>query len=215
MPPVSGENTLNRLTPDAIVQLHEAIVEAGGHEVFFAGTLGADGKVEHVRVLARGHASAVPAIFEGLDIREVVIHNHPGDNLTPSEPDLQLAAMYGSHGHGMFIIDNEASQVYVVVEPFIPKQAALLNIRELEATFRPDGPMARNLPAFEVRPQQAQMMEAIAEAFNTDSFAVVEAPTGVGKTVAYLIPAVLWAIRNKERIVVSTRTMSLTSNRIR
>ncbi len=209
MPPVSGENTFDRLTPDAIVQLHEAIVDAGGHEVFFAGTLGADGKVERVRVLARGHASAVPAIFEGLDIREVVIHNHPGDDLTPSEPDLQLAAMYSNHGHGMFIIDNEASQVYVVVEPFVPKQAALLNIRELEAAFRPDGPMAKNLPAFEVRPQQAQMMEAIAEAFNTDSFAVVEAPTGVGKTVAYLIPAVLWAIRNKERIVVSTRTINL------
>ena len=209
MPPVSGENTLNRLTPDAIVQLHEAIVDAGGREVFFAGTMGGDGKVERVRVLARGHASAVPAIFEGLDIREVVIHNHPGDDLSPSEPDIQLAAMYGAHGHGMFIIDNEASRVYVVVEPFAPKQATLLNIREMEAAFRPDGPMAKNLAAFEVRPQQAQMMEAIAGAFNTDSFAVVEAPTGVGKTVAYLIPAILWAIRNKERIVVSTRTINL------
>jgi len=117
--------------------------------------------------------------------------------------------MYGAHGHGMFIIDNEASRAYVVVEPFLPKQASLLNIRELEAAFRPDGPMARNLASFEVRPQQAQMMEAIAQAFNTDTFAVVEAPTGVGKTVAYLIPAVLWAIRNKERIVVSTRTINL------
>ncbi|MBW7865375.1 MAG: DEAD/DEAH box helicase family protein [Candidatus Hydrogenedens sp.] len=209
MPPFSGEKSLNRFHPEALAGLQEAIHEAGGREVFFAGALAPDGRVERVRVLARGNASAVPALFEGLDIRDVVVHNHPSGDLTPSSPDLTLASMYGAHGHGMFIVDNEAHTVYVVVEPFTQKKAALLKPRELETMFRPNGPMARHLQSFEVRPQQAAMLEAIADAFNTDTFAVIEAPTGVGKTMAYLLPALVWALRNKERVVVSTRTINL------
>ena len=52
-------------------------------------------------------------------------------------------------------------------------------------------------------------MATVAKAFNEDAIAVIEAPTGVGKTLAYLIPAVQWALKNKERVVVSTRTINL------
>ncbi len=198
-----------RFSPEAALQAHGAIVSAGGREVFFAGTPGADGRLESVRVLARGNAAAVPAIMEGLDTREVVVHNHPSGDLCPSDADLSLASLFGNQGHGMYIVDNEVLRVYVVVEPFLPKKASLLNTRELDGLFAPGGPMSKHLESFEVRPQQSAMMELIASAFNTDSFAVVEAPTGVGKTVAYLVPAVLWAVNNKERVVVSTRTINL------
>ncbi|HRZ81317.1 MAG TPA: helicase C-terminal domain-containing protein [Candidatus Hydrogenedentes bacterium] len=204
-----GEDSLRRFHPEALAQAQEAVAEAGGQEVFLAGTLAEDGRVSAVRVLARGNSDTVPALFEGLDIRDVVIHNHPSGNLSPSGPDLALASAYAAHGHGMFIIDNEAHSVYVVVEPFTRKKATRLAAAELQAFFRPDGPMARHLAGFELRPQQSAMMEAIAEAFNGDGFSVIEAPTGVGKTFAYLLPAILWTLRNKERVVISTRTINL------
>ncbi len=200
---------LERFAPEAARRMQVAIAETGGNEVFFAGTLDATGKVTEVRVCARGNEEAVPALFSTLNIRDVVIHNHPSGELTPSRADLALASMYSAHGHGVYIVDNEVLDVYVVVEPFLPKDATPLDISALGRFFSPGGPMAPALPHFEVRPQQTRMMEAVSRAFNRDGIAVVEAPTGVGKTVAYLIPAILWSLENKERVVISTRTINL------
>lgn len=206
---IRGEDALRRITPSAIDHMRDAIAETGGREVFFAGSLDAAGRVCEVRVCARGNDDAVPALFEGLRVRDVVLHNHPSGNLEPSEADLDLASVYSAHGHGVLIVDNGLSRVYVVVEPFLPQDFERLDSEALARFFRPDGKLARTLPQFEVRPQQEQMMEAVAQAFNHDGIAVVEAPTGVGKTLAYLLPAALWAVRNKERVVVSTRTINL------
>lgn len=204
-----GQSATERLTPDASRAIASAIEETGGREVFFTGTLNTDRLVSQVRVLARGHEGAVPAVFDGLKSGEVVIHNHPSGNIAPSEADLQLASIYGFHGHGVYIVDNNAAHVYVVVEPYFEDTRQKVNVSELAKDLAPNGPLSRVVPQFEVRPQQEHMMEAVAEAFNTDGMAVVEAPTGVGKTFAYLLPAIQWSVRNKERVVVSTKTINL------
>ncbi len=204
-----GESIFRRVTPAAAKQLRAAIDDAGGNEVFFAGALDASGRVCAVRVCARGNEAAVPALFGSLAVRDVVIHNHPGGGLKPSGADLSLAAIYSAHGHGVFIVDNEATRVYVVVEPFLPDDTDRLDTADLAHAFAPGSALARHLPAYETRPQQVEMMGSIARAFNEDGISVVEAPTGVGKTVAYLLPAALWAVQNKERVVVSTRTINL------
>jgi ATP-dependent DNA helicase DinG len=209
MSDIAGEGILNRLTPEAARQMRIAIAEAEGREVFCAGTLDASGRVASLRVCARGHKAAVPALFEGLDIREVVLHNHPTGNLEPSNADLEVASIYSARGHGVYIVDNTVSRVYAVVEPFIPREKCRLDPKELAGYFRLSGPIARTLPGYEVRPQQTRMVNAVAHAFNEDGVAVIEAPTGVGKTMAYLLAAALWAVRNRERVVISTRTINL------
>ncbi len=74
----------------------------------------------------------------------------------------------------------------------------------------PDGAIARRLKEnYEHRPQQLEMATAVEEAFNHSHHLLVEAGTGVGKSFAYLIPAIDWAIRNKKRVVISTHTISL------
>lgn len=204
-----GEEAERRFTAQAAAAIRGAIADAGGREVFFAGSLNSRGLVESVRVCARGTEGAVPAIFEGLRLREVVIHNHPSGTIAPSEADLQLAVHFGNNGHGVYITDNEAERVYIVVEPFLDTEIERLDPAELGDALAPGGMVATVLSAFEVRPQQRAMMEAVARAFNHDGMAVVEAPTGVGKTIAYLLPAVMWARKNRERVVVSTRTINL------
>lgn len=204
-----GELITKRFTPEAAQALQEAIAQAGGREVLFAGKANPAGLVEQVRVCARGNESAVTALFEQLDVRDIVIHNHPSGNLGPSDADLQLAGMYGAHGHGVYIVDNYATQVYVVVEPFLQHDVQPLNLKALHGALHPNGALARSLPGYENRPQQQVMIEHVARAFNEDGIAVVEAPTGVGKTMAYLLPAAEWAMANKERVVVSTRTINL------
>jgi ATP-dependent DNA helicase DinG len=74
----------------------------------------------------------------------------------------------------------------------------------------PDGSIARRLPAYEARPQQLAMAEAVAKAIVEPHHLMVEAGTGVGKSFAYLVPAILAATADKEcRVVVSTHTISL------
>jgi ATP-dependent DNA helicase DinG len=73
----------------------------------------------------------------------------------------------------------------------------------------PDGRIAQHLPGFEARPQQSAMAEAVARAFQSERHLAVEAGTGVGKTFAYLVPAIEQILHNKRRIVVSTHTIAL------
>lgn len=73
----------------------------------------------------------------------------------------------------------------------------------------PAGAVAQRLPGFELRPQQQQMAEAVAAAFEAGQHLAVEAGTGVGKTFAYLLPAIEQVLRRKRRVVISTHTIAL------
>ncbi|MFO7676312.1 MAG: ATP-dependent DNA helicase [bacterium] len=77
------------------------------------------------------------------------------------------------------------------------------------AVFRPGGRLERALPDWEPRPQQLAMARAVEAAFAADGRLAVEAGTGVGKSLAYLVPAADWAARNRCRIAVSTYTRIL------
>ncbi|GAB4559240.1 MAG: helicase C-terminal domain-containing protein [Anaerolineae bacterium] len=84
-----------------------------------------------------------------------------------------------------------------------------LDIEALTAMLEPGGDIARSLPGFEYRPQQVEMLRAVAEAMNTGDHLFVEAETGTGKSLAYLLPAALFAWQNRERVIISTNTINL------
>ncbi|MBI5535446.1 MAG: ATP-dependent DNA helicase [Deltaproteobacteria bacterium] len=69
----------------------------------------------------------------------------------------------------------------------------------------PDGPLARALPGYEHRPGQLQMAEAVERALAEANTLICEAGTGTGKTLAYLVPAIL----SKRKVVISTATRAL------
>ncbi len=71
------------------------------------------------------------------------------------------------------------------------------------------GPLEHMFNSFEERPTQIQLLEKICTAFNDNKITAFEAGTGVGKSFAYLIPSMLWAYQNKERVVISTGTINL------
>lgn len=73
----------------------------------------------------------------------------------------------------------------------------------------PGGAIARRLPSYEARPQQVRMAGAVASAIEEGHHLMVEAGTGVGKSFAYLVPAVLAAAEGGLKVVVATHTISL------
>src|SRR5438045_5901522 len=81
-------------------------------------------------------------------------------------------------------------------------------IDEVRALFSPSGQLSR-AKNFEYRPQQQEMAVAVARALEEERHLVVEAGTGVGKSIAYLAPSILYALAQKKKAIVSTHTINL------
>jgi ATP-dependent DNA helicase DinG len=196
-------------TDNALLQMRQAISETDSKEVFFVGRTDEARIVTEVEPLARGNRDAVAAIMVATAFGDVVIHNHPSGELTPSQPDIEIASLLGNQGVGFYIVDNEVSRCYQAVAPFAHTEAQLLSFPEIEHYYAQEGVFARTLPDHEYRAEQSRMAFAVTEAFNDGKVALIEAGTGTGKSLAYLLPAALWATRNRERVVVSTNTINL------
>ncbi len=89
-----------------------------------------------------------------------------------------------------------------------------LNVERVAAHLLPGGTFARLMPGYESRPGQVEMLRAVTRAFNEGRHLMVEAGTGVGKSLAYLIPAAAWARLNDVPVIVSTNTRNLQSQLI-
>ena len=198
-----------RLAPAARDAIARAIAEAGGREVAFVADVAPDGTVTAVEVVARGTADAVLALSGAAGRGQMALHNHPNGVLEPSSADLDVAVRLHDAGVGFGIVDNAASALYVVVEVPRPRETAPLDPVAVANLLRPEGRVARLLGSPEDRPSQRDMAAYVADTYNEGGVALLEAGTGVGKSFAYLAPAILWAMQNGERTVVSTNTINL------
>jgi ATP-dependent DNA helicase DinG len=199
----------SRLSFSVCAELKEAILSAGGGEVFAVGSLDAGGKVNTIEVVARGSSDAVPALASYFEKGSVLIHNHPSGKLQPSEADVTIAAEAGSFGVGSYIVDNDAGFLYIVAEPARRRSLKMLDEESLAKALDKGGKLARTMPDFEPRPSQVAMAADVASVFNHGGILAAEAGTGVGKSFAYLLPAIGWAQGNEERVVISTATINL------
>ncbi len=85
----------------------------------------------------------------------------------------------------------------------------LLDEEGLASLLDQKGAFSRLFEGYERRPQQLDMVRAVSRAFNEERHLVVEAGTGVGKSIGYLLPALVYAVRNRATVVVSTNTINL------
>jgi ATP-dependent DNA helicase DinG len=106
-------------------------------------------------------------------------------------------------------VDNRVSAVYVVAEPVRRRKRALLDGDRICAALEEGGAIAVRLRSYESRPSQLALVRLIVRAFNEDALTAAEAGTGVGKSFAYLLPAMSFALANEERVVISTATITL------
>jgi len=203
--------SVERLTAAARGLLQDEIAAAHGREVSFVVRADPHGTLADARVVARGTIDAVLALPGVAQKGEMLLHNHPSGFLEPSGADLHVAARLHDAGVGFGIVNNDVSTLYVVVE--CPRARTLQRLDSLDIAnlLTESGPVARVLgaAAFEDRPGQRDMAAFIADVYNDGGIALLEAGTGVGKSFAYLVPAIEWARLNGERTVVSTNTINL------
>ena len=93
------------------------------------------------------------------------------------------------------------------------EDCARLDVESVRTHLRRGGTLG-SMPGYEERPGQIDMTGAIASAFNARENLMVEAGTGVGKSLAYLVPSIMWAWTNDTPVVISTATRNLQSQLI-
>jgi ATP-dependent DNA helicase DinG len=198
-----------RIANQAALAMRTAIRLAGGREVCFVCSVDAQGKLTSARVVARGTAEQVLALPGTAARGDMLVHNHPSGWLEPSDADMNIAARMHDDGIGFGIVDNDVTDLYVVTE--VPRVApkVIVPASSIERDFGADGPLAKGFIAYESRDGQRDMATSIARTYANGGVALLEAGTGVGKSMAYLVPALRWAAANKERTVVSTNTITL------
>lgn len=203
----SGET--GRLAPGAAAAVRSAIRLAGGREVCFVCVVNDTGVVQTARVVARGDVQSVLALPGFANRGELLLHNHPSGWLEPSDADLAIAAKLHDDGIGFAITDNDAARLYVVVEAPKPAKPSALVPGDVAGALGPQGPIAHHLGRYEDRPSQREMARLIAQLYTRGGVGLIEAGTGVGKSLGYLVPALRWAAESGERTVVSTNTITL------
>ena len=96
------------------------------------------------------------------------------------------------------------------LEPLVPRtQRIVTHPDEIDAVFRIASERPDLFATYEARPAQVTMARAVAEHLRDGGHLAVEAGTGTGKSMAYLVPSLLHAVRNNDRVVVSTHTLNL------
>lgn len=198
-----------RIATAAATAMRVSIRLAGGREVCFVCAVDTDGQLISARTVARGTSGQVLALPGNAQRGEMLVHNHPSGWLEPSDADMHIAARLHDDGVGFAIVDNDVTDLYVVTE--VPRVAlkVVVPASSIERDFGPDGPLAKGFASYESRDGQRDMAMTIARTYADGGVALLEAGTGVGKSMAYLVPALRWAAANKERTVVSTNTITL------
>lgn len=201
--------TVDRLVPAVRRQLVAEIAAAGGREVFFVASVDAGGTITEARVSARGTPDQVLALPGVARRGDMVLHNHPGGDLDPSGADLSVAARLHDGGVGFGIVNNAVTALYIVVEVPRTVPESPLDPFAIIGMLGAEGPVARRLGQYEDRQSQRDMAAHVTDAYNDGGVVLLEAGTGVGKSFAYLTPALAWSRANRERTVVSTNTINL------
>lgn len=80
---------------------------------------------------------------------------------------------------------------------------------EIAAVIEPGGELSQLIQGYESRSSQVRMLRQVVDGFNNHHHLMVEAPTGTGKSIAYALPAIYWALQNRERVIISTATIAL------
>ena len=124
----------------------------------------------------------------------------------PSTPDTERRAQASVTGIDIASLRERLKRNRALVPNQVPQPVGVDQVRALLSR---GGPVSRAMDEYEERAEQAAMAEAVTRTINDGGRLIVEAGTGVGKSMAYLLPAALYALKNNVRVVVSTNTINL------
>ena len=195
----------------AISMLKHYLDKSRGNEIFIGGLVSENkSTIESVQSIFYGNKDQV--LFD-LDIStdfDIILHNHPSGILKLSEADALIANECQKLGIGFGIFDNSVIDCYIAIPPHSVHKRKKIKIDEINSFFKnPPDSIFETLPSYNYRDSQNDLAVDIAKVINEDKIGLFEAPTGIGKSLAYLVPSFIYISENKSKIVISTYTKNL------
>lgn len=196
----------DRFSKESLQTIKKYLEEQNNKSMIFKATFDEDELIQEPFFLSLYKKKSFEETLTKVVRNEVVIRTTKPNQLYPSDMELELSEeLYTRRNIAYCLLSSDLDDFYFVQDI----DRIFLEDIDIKNYFSKDGILAKEIKAFEYRQEQEEMAQYIQEAINEDKKIIVEAGTGTGKTLAYLIPAIKWAVANKKKVIIATNTINL------
>ncbi len=197
-------------TSAQLAQIIQTIRSEQNLDLLFLVKQDAQGMISKILAYRAGPIESVFDAFPQLESGHIVLFCRHTRPLNTTEKEEELAHFLSHQGIALYLIHPQAQRLRCLGESSLPSEnIQMLDLQSIADPLQQGGALSTMVPHYEPRQTQIALLEFIAQHFNENSIGIAEGGTGVGKSFAYLIPAMQWAQTNQERIVISTATIAL------
>ena len=195
-----------RFSEESLQIIKKYLQENNNKSMIFKATFDEDELIQEPFFLSLYKKKNFEETLTKVSKNEVVIRTTKPKQLYPSDLELELSEeLYNRKNIAYCLLSSDLDDFYFVQDI----DRIFLEDIDIKNYFSKDGILAKEIKGFEYRQEQEEMAQYIQEAINEDRKIIVEAGTGTGKTLAYLIPAIKWAVVNKKKVIIATNTINL------
>jgi len=196
----------DRFSEESLQTIKKYLEEHNNKSMIFKATFDEDELIQEPFFLSLYKKKSFEETLTKVARNEVVIRTTKPNQLYPSDMELELSEeLYTRRNIAYCLLSSDLDDFYFVQDI----DRIFLEDIDIKNYFSKDGILAKEIKGFEYRQEQEEMAQYIQEAINEDKKIIVEAGTGTGKTLAYLIPAIKWAVANKKKVIIATNTINL------
>ncbi|MDD7391836.1 MAG: ATP-dependent DNA helicase [Fusobacteriaceae bacterium] len=196
----------SRFSEESLKEIGRILQENENKSIILKATFDENELIKNPIFLAENKKKVLENITTNFKREEVYIRVAKGNQLYPSDLELEISEdLYNKKNVAFCILSNKLDDFYFV------QDIDRINLDKIDIApfFEKEGVLAKSIKNFEYREEQKSMALSVQRGINENKKIIVEAGTGTGKTLAYLIPAIKWAIQNQKKIIIATNTINL------
>lgn len=196
----------SRFSEESLKEISRILQENENKSIILKATFDENELIKNPVFLAENKKKVLENITTNFKREEVYIRVAKGNQLYPSDLELEISEdLYNKKNVAFCILSNKLDDFYFV------QDIDRINLDKIDIApfFKKEGVLAKSIKNFEYREEQKSMALSVQRGINENKKIIVEAGTGTGKTLAYLIPAIKWAIQNQKKIIIATNTINL------
>ena len=195
-----------RFSEESLQTIKEYLIENENKSIIFKATFDENEVIQEPFFLSLYKKKTFEETLTKVKRDEIVIRTTKSKQLYPNDLELELSEeLFNRRNIAYCLLSSDLDDFYFIQDI----DRTNLEKIDIEDYFSEDGILVNEIKGFEHRHEQEEMAKNIQKAINDNRKIIVEAGTGTGKTLAYLIPAIKWAIANKKKVIIATNTINL------
>ena len=198
-------NIRDRFSENSLLTIKKYIEENDYKSIILKATFDDNELIQEPFFLCQYKKKNFEEVLSKIKRDEIVIRTTKPNQLYPSDQELEVTEeLYNKKNIAYCLLSSELDDFYFVQDI----DRIYLEQIDVKDYFSEEGILVRDI-GFEYRKEQEDMAHAVEKSVNENKKLIVEAGTGTGKTLAYLIPAIRWAVENKKKVIIATNTINL------